>query len=144
MAETMKNRIFNRVGSMGGRLGGQNVNVGKMERWASVLGGAALAAYALKRRGRGGLGLALAGAPLLWRGATGHCSVYEKMGIDRVHGTALAPRDLSPSNTTSAFSSTSASTSSTPALSEDSAVHGNERDFLGTTSGVTRPASEQF
>lgn len=140
MAETMKNRIFNRVGSLGGRFGGQNVNVGKMERWASVLGGAALAAYALKRRGRGGLGLALAGAPLLWRGATGHCSVYEKMGIDRVHGTALAPRDLSPSgsSTASSFSST------TPARSEDTAVHGNERDFLGTDSGVTRPASEQF
>lgn len=139
MAETMKNRIFNRVGSMGSRFGGQNANVGKMERWASVLGGAALAAYALKRRGRGGLGLALAGAPLLWRGATGHCSVYEKMGIDRVHGTALAPRDLSPgSSTASSFSST------TPARSEDTAVHGKERDFLGTDSGVTRPASEQF
>lgn len=139
MAETMKNRIFNRVGS---RLGGKNVNVGKMERWASVLGGAALAAYALKRRGKGGMGLALAGAPLLWRGATGHCSVYEKMGIDRVHGTALAPRDLSPSNTTSAFSSPAST--STSAQSEDAAVHGNEREFLGTSSGVTRPASEQF
>lgn len=139
MAETMKDRIFNRVGSVKGRLGNQNVNVGRMERWASVLGGAALAAYALKRRGRGGLGLALAGAPLLWRGATGHCSVYEKMGIDRVHGTALAPRDLSPSGSTESFSSTT-----TPARSEDAAVHGNERDFLGTDSGVTRPASEQF
>lgn len=139
MAETMKDRIFNRVGS---RLGGKSLNVGKMERWASVLGGAALAAYALKRRGRGGMGLALAGAPLLWRGATGHCAVYEKMGIDRVHGTALAPRDLSPSNTTSAFSSPAST--STSALSEDAAVHGNEREFLGTASGVTRPASEQF
>jgi DUF2892 family protein len=140
MAETMKNRIFNSVGS---RMGGKNVNVGKMERWASVLGAAALAAYALKRRGKGGMGLALAGAPLLWRGATGHCSVYEKMGIDRVHGTALAPRDLSPGNTTSPYSSNLASTS-TPARSEDAAVHGNEREFLGTSSGVTRPASEQL
>lgn len=133
------NQIFNRV-----KQGGRNANVGKMERWASVLGGAALAAYALKRRGKGGMGLALAGAPLLWRGATGHCSVYEKMGIDRVHGTALAPRDLTPSNnTTSSFSSPSTSTS-TSALSEDSAVHGNEREFLGTNSGLNRPASEQF
>jgi hypothetical protein len=140
MAETMKDRIFNRVGS---RLGGKSVNVGKMERWASVLGGAALAAYALKRRGRGGMGLALAGAPLLWRGATGHCSVYEKMGIDRVHGTALAPRDLTPGNTTSAYSSNVASTS-TSALSEDAAVHGNEKELFGTSSGITRPASEQF
>jgi hypothetical protein len=96
-----------------------------------VLGGAALAAYALKRRGKGRLGLALAGAPLLWRGATGHCSVYEKMGIDRVHGTALAPRDLTPNNTATS-------------LSSDTAVHGNEKEYLGTNSGVMRPASEQF
>ncbi|HKV12265.1 MAG TPA: YgaP-like transmembrane domain [Thermoanaerobaculia bacterium] len=132
MAETMKDRIFNRVENVKGRLGNQNINVGKVERWASVLGGAALAAYALKRRGKGSLGLALAGAPLLWRGATGHCSVYEKMGIDRVHGTALAPRDLSPSGTIT----------TTPAPSEDVAVHGNEREFLGTEGG--RPAAEQF
>ena len=63
-----------------------NVNVGKMERWASVLGGAALAAFALRRRSKGSLGLAALGAPLLWRGATGHCSVYERMGIDRTRG----------------------------------------------------------
>ena len=73
----------NRLGSMGNR---GNVNVGKMERWASVLGGAALAAYALKRRSRGSMGLAALGAPLLWRGATGHCSVYERLGIDRTSG----------------------------------------------------------
>jgi uncharacterized membrane protein len=64
------------------------VNVGKTERWASVLGGAALAALALRggRRSKGALGLALAGLPLLWRGATGHCALYQKLGIDRVHG----------------------------------------------------------
>lgn len=68
------------------------VNVGKTERWASVLGGAALAALALRSRnrsaaGKSALGLAaLAGLPLLLRGATGHCPVYQKMGIDRVHG----------------------------------------------------------
>lgn len=72
-----------KLGSMGNK---GNVNVGKMERWASVLGGAALAAYALKRRSKGSLGLAALGAPLLWRGATGHCSVYERMGIDRTSG----------------------------------------------------------
>ncbi|HSG38761.1 MAG TPA: DUF2892 domain-containing protein [Thermoanaerobaculia bacterium] len=72
-----------KLGSMGNR---SNVNVGKMERWASVLGGAALAAYALKRRSKGSMGLAALGAPLLWRGATGHCSVYERLGIDRTSG----------------------------------------------------------
>ena len=63
-----------------------NVNMGKAERWASVLGGAALAAWALKKRSKGALGLALAGAPLLFRGATGHCPVYGAMGVDRTYG----------------------------------------------------------
>ena len=68
------------------RLG--SVNMGKTERWASVLGGAALAALALRSRNRkAGLGVAaLTGLPLLWRGATGHCPVYQKMGIDRTNG----------------------------------------------------------
>ena len=63
-----------------------NINVGKLERVASILGGAALAAWALKRRSKGTMGLALAGLPLVWRGATGHCALYDRMGIDRVHG----------------------------------------------------------
>jgi hypothetical protein len=88
-----------------------NVNVGKTERWASVLGGAALAALAFRGGNRkSAVGLAaLAGLPLLWRGATGHCPVYQKLGIDRTQtagaGTALAsehadlsltPTDLHP------------------------------------------------
>lgn len=66
-----------------------SVNVGKAERWASVLGGAALAALALRSRNRkAGLGVAaLTGLPLLLRGATGHCPVYQKMGIDRTQST---------------------------------------------------------
>lgn len=80
----MATSIRDRFQGLGNRTG--SVNVGKMERWASVLGGAALAAYALKRRnrGRGSLGLAALGAPLLWRGATGHCAVYQRLGIDRM------------------------------------------------------------
>lgn len=68
------------------RLG--SVNMGRTERWASLLGGAALAALALRSRNRkAGLGMAaLTGLPLLWRGATGHCPVYQKMGIDRTNG----------------------------------------------------------
>lgn len=68
-------------GKRGVNLG--KVNLGKVERWASVLGGAALAALALRKRSRRTLGMALAGAPLIWRGATGHCAVYERLGIDR-------------------------------------------------------------
>ena len=84
-----------------------SVNVSQTERWASVLGGAALAALALRGgRSKGVAGLAaLAGLPLILRGATGHCPVYQKMGIDRTEGsttgqgTALASdRVLSPSH----------------------------------------------
>jgi hypothetical protein len=100
---------FNGVGEkVGGvlnreRLG--NVNLSKTERWASVLGGAALAALALRGRNRkAGLGIAaLTGLPLIWRGATGHCAVYQKMGIDRTNsletgsgaGTSLASEHVS-------------------------------------------------
>jgi Protein of unknown function (DUF2892) len=85
MAETIRERIS-------GLANRNNVNVGKVERWASVLGGVALAAYALKRRSRGGLGLAALGAPLLLRGATGHCAVYQKMGIDRGQQASQTPQ----------------------------------------------------
>ncbi len=104
-------QVFNRekLSSVVSREKLGSVNVGQTERWASVLGGAALAALALRggRRSRGVAGLAglaaLAGLPLILRGATGHCPVYQKMGIDRTEGsttgkgTALASdRVLTP------------------------------------------------
>ncbi|MEW5929413.1 MAG: YgaP-like transmembrane domain [Gemmatimonadota bacterium] len=58
------------------------VNVGQAERWVSVAGGAALAAAGIARRSPGGMLLALAGAALAHRGATGHCAVYRAAGID--------------------------------------------------------------
>jgi uncharacterized membrane protein len=48
--------------------------------------GGALAAYALRRRDTPGGAAALAGAALLYRGATGHCDVYGALGIDRANG----------------------------------------------------------
>jgi uncharacterized membrane protein len=56
-------------------------NVGEPERWISVVAGSALAAYGLKMRSLGGLVLSAVGGALVWRGATGHCMVYEAMGI---------------------------------------------------------------
>jgi len=56
-------------------------NVGQLERWLSVLGGAALAVYAVDRRGARGALLALAGAELVRRGVTGHCLVYDALGV---------------------------------------------------------------
>lgn len=63
-----------------------DVNVAEVERWASALGGAALAALAMKQikedRPVGGALLAAAGGTLIFRGATGHCPVYAATGID--------------------------------------------------------------
>jgi uncharacterized membrane protein len=60
----------------------QNQNVSNPERWLSVVAGAALAAFGLKRRSVKGLAIASIGGGLLWRGATGHCAVYESLGVD--------------------------------------------------------------
>ena len=56
-------------------------NVGEPERWLSVIAGSAIAAYGLKMRSVPGLVLAGVGGALVWRGATGHCNVYEAMGV---------------------------------------------------------------
>jgi uncharacterized membrane protein len=56
------------------------VNVADTERWASALGGAALAAWGIKQLreepSAAGAMIAAAGASLIVRGATGHCPVY--------------------------------------------------------------------
>jgi uncharacterized membrane protein len=63
--------------------GGQwtSVNVGEVERWASVVGGGALVAYGLGRGGISGLLLAALGGGLVYRGATGHCPCYGSLGV---------------------------------------------------------------
>jgi uncharacterized membrane protein len=61
-------------------LGGAK-NVNDAERLASVVAGGALAAYALKRRDLSGLLGGLLGGFLLERGVTGHCHVYDALGV---------------------------------------------------------------
>jgi len=56
-------------------------NVADLERWLSVIAGSALAAYGLKRRSIAGLAVAALGGALVHRGATGHCMVYESLGV---------------------------------------------------------------
>ena len=56
-------------------------NISDPERWISVIGGSAIAAYGLKMRSIPGLVLSAVGGALVWRGATGHCNVYESLGI---------------------------------------------------------------
>jgi len=62
------------------RTTGSWVNVGDFERVISVIGGAALALYGL-RRSLGHLMLMLGGGALIYRGFTGHCAAYQAMGI---------------------------------------------------------------
>jgi hypothetical protein len=60
-------------------------NVGNIERWATGVGGGALLAWALKRRSLSATSgvLALGGAALLFRSATGHCPLYSSLGVDK-------------------------------------------------------------
>jgi len=62
------------------------VNVADAERWASALGGAALAAWGLRQlkedRSPAGAMIAAAGAGLIVRGATGHCPIYSAAGFN--------------------------------------------------------------
>ncbi len=57
-------------------------NVNTQERFASILGGSALVFYGLLRRSPWGLNALLAGGYLLYRGITGYCPAYNKLGIN--------------------------------------------------------------
>ena len=56
-------------------------NVAKPERFGSVAVGAGLVGYGLRRRDPVGLVVALLGGYLIRRGATGHCPVYQALGV---------------------------------------------------------------
>ena len=57
------------------------LNVAKPERIGSVAIGAALVTYGIRRRDPAGLIAALLGSAFIQRGATGHCVVYQAMGV---------------------------------------------------------------
>lgn len=61
-------------------------NVSSAERWLSLAAGGMLAAWGLQRRDAIGGSAALGAAVLLFRGATGHCHVYEALGVDSRSG----------------------------------------------------------
>jgi uncharacterized membrane protein len=62
----------------------RNTNINETERWASLIGGGTLVAFGLAKKDWKGLGLAALGGGLLWRGATGHCDVYQTLGLNTV------------------------------------------------------------
>jgi hypothetical protein len=58
------------------------VNVGQMERLASVIaGGTILMTMGGLRSLRGAAATAI-GAGMIWRGLSGHCGLYQQLGID--------------------------------------------------------------
>jgi uncharacterized membrane protein len=71
-----------------------STNVGSPERIASAAAGGALLAYGIKHGGVGGTLLSVLGGAMLYRGATGHCHVYDAAGIntsDIPEGTRKSP-----------------------------------------------------
>ncbi len=56
-------------------------NVSRTERGASIIAGSLLVFTGLRHRSWSGLGLALSGAALIGRGATGHCAAYGALGL---------------------------------------------------------------
>lgn len=69
------------------------INVGKMERWLSAVGGGGLIAYGLKRRTWPGLALALVGGVLVHRGVTGHCYAYQAIGANTAEKRQLTEKE---------------------------------------------------
>lgn len=73
----------------------EQINVGESERLVSLAAGSGLALYGLTRGTLGGLGLALIGGGLLYRGTTGHCACYELLGVDTSVTRGAFPSDVS-------------------------------------------------
>ena len=59
-----------------------DVNVNQPERIGSIAAGAGLLLYGASRKSLGGILIAILGGALIRRGVTGHCDIYEKLGIN--------------------------------------------------------------
>jgi uncharacterized membrane protein len=64
-------------------------NISDVEKWISIAAGSGLALYGLARLRRSGWLFAGLGGLLLRRGVSGHCDVYEALGMN----TAVSPQD---------------------------------------------------
>jgi uncharacterized membrane protein len=60
----------------------EGVNVGETERWLCGLTGGAMALSGLSRGGLCGLGLAALGGALAYRALSGHCPLFQSLGIN--------------------------------------------------------------
>lgn len=98
MANTNENKSMSEI------LTNTDTNVNPVERLVSATAGGALLAYGLKKGGVFGTLLSVVGGGVALRGVTGHCQVYDAMGIDRSGvdpetKMALAARTPKKSNT---------------------------------------------
>src|SRR5437764_14569573 len=74
----------------------KRINVGENERAVSVAAGAILALQGLSRGSIIGLLTAGVGGMFIHRGITGHCNMYDKLGIDTAHtGDGMEEREIS-------------------------------------------------
>ncbi|MGI8908454.1 MAG: SRPBCC family protein [Candidatus Sumerlaeaceae bacterium] len=69
-------------GEDAGGHGHHKKNVGRLERLASVAGGAIFAGMGLRQGGATGLALGALAVSLMHRGATGHCELYHALGVN--------------------------------------------------------------
>ena len=76
-ASTSKQNISSRLHQDGTR----TINVGPMERLISIAGGGALTYYGLRHLSLRGALFALLGGDLVYRGITGHCWLYQVLGV---------------------------------------------------------------
>lgn len=81
----------------------QRENVGRTERWMSVLAGSALTVYGLDRRDTAGALVALLGASLLHRGATARCPVYSALGLSSAEGAGVREVSREPTSRAAVF-----------------------------------------
>ncbi|MDB5321257.1 MAG: cyclase/dehydrase [Phycisphaerales bacterium] len=76
-----------------GQASGRTINVGEQERWISAGIGALLALYGFKRLSAAGILVGTGGVLLLQRALTGHCPLYEKLGLNTATGEGAAPKE---------------------------------------------------
>lgn len=69
-------------------------NIGEIERVVSSILGGTMLLGGLAKRSLPGFAIAATGAALLYRGATGHCTVYESLGLDTYRNTLNSDRSI--------------------------------------------------
>lgn len=71
------------------------VNTANSERAVSAIGGAIIAGFGLGKRNAATPFLLLLGGALIYRGVSGNCKLYEKLGIDTSdHDSDVGPEGL--------------------------------------------------